>query len=396
LVYKNLPVIKLPPAPVLFFIGIGILSFVNAFSMLGWLKGVIQLVEYFFLLYILLANHLQTVKIETIKKLLFISTSILLTVAFVQHTLLAGEPYFVRGFFANRNILGSYLCMLIPLVYVELISSNRKIQKIWMGTLLLITCFVLLSGSACLSLLVSLAVISWMFSKKVFIRFFIVILFLLFIYPFVMPVKNTTALKEFASIYEPGSVNENYYRRLAQIDALKENTLFTKTFGDKQLTINSNDLMSVRIPEVIPGEKYKDMDSKRHIKNRYVEMQASLNLLSENTLWGVGLGNFQNQIGTFYRELPKVNTAEINQHNGYLIVASTMGILGLSALLWLFFLVWKQAKRRFKSRTKDKYVFLGLAGSILACMIESMFSCLFIASLLTPFIFIVYLTFKEH
>ena len=211
-----------------------------------------------------------------------------------------------------------------------------------------------------------------------------------------MPVKNRTALKEFASIYEQGSINENYYRRLAQLDALKKSILFTKTFGDKQLMISSNDLMSVRIPQVKQGEAYKYMDSKRHIKNHYVEMQASLNLLSENTLLGVGLGNFQNQIGSYYKELPKVNTTEINQHNGYLIVASTMGILGLSALLWLFFLVWKQTKRRFKSQTKDKYIFLGLAGSILACMIESFFSYLFIASLLTPFIFIVYLTFKEN
>jgi len=137
------------------------------------------------------------------------------------------------------------------------------------------------------------------------------------------------------------------------------------------------------------------MDNKRHIKNRYIEMQASLNLISENTLLGVGLGNFQNQIGTFYNELPKVNTAEINQHNGYLVVASSMGVLGLSALLWLFLHGWKHAKKKFKSRTQDKYLFLGLAGSILACMIESLFSYLFIASLLTPFIFIVYLTFKE-
>lgn len=395
LIYKNLPPIKLPPAPVLFFIGIGILSFANAFSMLEWLKGVIQLVVYFFLLYTLLINHLQTIKIATIKKLLYISTTIILIVAFVQHTLLAGEPYFVRGFFVNRNILGTYLCIVIPLIYIEFISSNKISQQIWMGILLLITYLVLLSGSALLSIFISLFVISWMFGKKVFIRFIIATLLLFSLYPFMMPVKNITAIKEFESIYEQGSVNGNYYRRLAQIDALKKNNLFTKNLGDKQLLISSNDFMFVKIPEIWQGEAYKDLDNKRQIKNRYIEMQASLNLLSENTLLGVGLGNFQNQIGTFYKDLPKVNTAEINQNSGYLIVASTMGILGLSALLWLFFLAWKHARRRFKSHTQDKHIFLGLAGSILACMIESLFSYLFVASLLTPFIFIVYLTFKE-
>jgi O-antigen ligase len=396
LICKNLPPVKLPPTPVLFFIAIGGLSFVNAFSMLEWLKGLIQWIEYFFLLYLLLANHLQSIKIATIQNILFVSTTIILAVSFVQYSLLNGDPYFVRGFFVNRNILGAYLCMVIPLVYMEFVTSNRKSRKIWMGVLLLIAYFTLLSGSALLSVLVSLAVVSWMFSRKVFTRFFISALILFAVYPFVMPAKNITALKEFAGIYEQGSVNENYYRRLVQIDALGKNTLYTKTFGDKRLIISSDDFIQVKLPEIRTGEKYKDMDNKRPIKNRYMEMQASLNMLSENTLLGVGLGNFQNQIGTYYKELPKINTAEINQHNGYLIVASTMGLLGLSALLWLFLLVWKQAKRRFKSGTKDKAVFLGLAGCILACMIECMFSDLFIASLLTPFIFIIYLTFKEN
>jgi hypothetical protein len=211
-----------------------------------------------------------------------------------------------------------------------------------------------------------------------------------------MPDKSTTALKEFVGIYEQGSVNKNYYRRLIQLDALGKDTLFSKIFDDKLLIISSDDLMSVKLPKVKFGEKYKDMDNKCHIKNRYIEMQASLNMLSENTLLGVGLGNFQNQIGSFYNELPKINTAEINQHNGYLIVASTMGILGLSALLWLFFLAWKQAKEKFKYQTKDRNIFLGLVGSILSCMIECLFSDFFVASLLTPFIFIIYLAFKEN
>ena len=59
------------------------------------------------------------------------------------------------------------------------------------------------------------------------------------------------------------------------------------------------------------------MNLPEYIKNRYLEMQAALNIMSENTLIGVGLGNFQNLIGTYYKELPKVNTAEPNQHNGY-------------------------------------------------------------------------------
>lgn len=211
-----------------------------------------------------------------------------------------------------------------------------------------------------------------------------------------MPDKNITVIKEFASIYEQGSINENFYKRSAQINASKKNTLFTKKYGDNSLVISNNNFMIVKTSGITDGEKYKYMDSKKHIKNRYIEMQASLNLIAENTLLGVGLGNFQNIIGTYYNKIPKVNTAEINQHNGFLIIASTMGILGLASMIWFFSLSWRNAKRKFKFGMYDKCLFLGLAGSILACFIESIFSNLFIASLLTPFIFIFYLTSKEN
>ena len=343
---------------------------------------------YFFVFYLLLINNLRTIKLKTVKNILFVSTSIIVVIAFVQHTFLHADPYFVRGLFENRNILGTFLCMVVPLVYIELLSSGNVLRKIWMGAILFLTYLVLVSGSALLSVLISLFIMSLLYNKKVLMRFLLIIVSLVISYPFIMPSKNVRSMKEFASIYEQGSISENFYRRLTLLGDLDKNMLKRKAIGDNYLLITSEKLLSVKMPEIRKGERYKDMEGKKHLKNRYLEMQASLNMIAENTLLGIGLGNYQNNIGSYYNELPKVNTAGPNQHNGYLIIASTAGLLGLSALLWLFFFMLGNARKSFRSSGEDRYWYLGLMGSILACMIENLLSYLFVASLMIPLIFI--------
>lgn len=395
MIYNEWKRIKLPPIPIVVFIGTGLLSLINAFSVTQWLKEIIQMIEYFLIFYLLLIYNLQSIKLVSLKNILFISASIILIVAFIQHSFLHADPYFVKGLFENRNILGTFLCMVIPLAYVELLSTNNLFQKIWMSMILLLTLIVVVSGSAMLSIIVSLVIVSWLYDKKVFVRFLLAIFILTVVYPIVMPIKNVQAFKEFASIYEQGSISENYYRRLTLLGNVAKNTLVKRNAGDNYLLVTSDKFMSVKMPGIEKGERHSDMEGEKHIKNRFLEMQASINMISENTLLGVGLGNFQNYIGTYYNKLPKVNTAEPNQHNGYLIIASTSGLLGLSALLWLFLSSLKSAKKRFYSSGKEKYLFLGLMGSLLACMIENFFSYLFITSLLIPFVFIIYLSHKE-
>ena len=388
LINKEWKQIRLPPAPVLIFIGTGVLSFVQAFSVIQWLKELIQMTGYFFVFYLLLINNLQAITLKAVKNMLFTATSVILFIALVQHTFLHADPYFVRGLFENRNILGAFLCMVVPLVYIELLSSGNVLRKTWMGAILFLAYLVLVSGSALLSVLISLFIMSLLYNKKVFIRFLLVIVSVAVSYPFIMPPKNVRSLKEFASIYEQGSINENFYRRLTLLGDLDKNTLMRKAIGDNYLLITSEKLLSVKMPEIKKGNRYEDMEGKKHLKNRYLEMQASLNMIAENTLLGIGLGNYQNNIGSYYNELPKVNTAEPNQHSGYLIIASTAGLLGLSALLWLFFFMLGNARKRFRSSGEDRYWYLGLMGSILACMIENLFSYLFAASLMIPLLFI--------
>ncbi len=393
-IYKEWKKVKFPPTPFLIFAGIAIITFVNALLIIQWLKGIIQVIEYFVLLYMLLKNNLKSFKLSVIKNAFFISSSIILAIAFIQHKILGGDPYLVRGLFENDNILGTFLCLVVPFIYVEMLDSTQTIRKVWMALLLILSLIVLTSGSAILSILIGLLVVNWFYSKKMLIRFVISIILMGAFYPFIMPAKNVTAIKNFISIYEQGSISENYYHRLTMLENIGKITIFQKKLGDNNLYIITDRFLNVILPKPDKGERYKELEGKQQIKNRYLEMQASMNVISENALLGIGMGNYQNNIGTSFHELPKVNTAEPNQNNTYLLIATTMGLLGLAALIWIL-LHSLISTRTFYKESIDKEkrtLYLMLLGSLVAGMIEGFFSYLLVSSLLIPIVFILYLS----
>jgi hypothetical protein len=395
LIYKGWKQVKLPPLPILIFAAIGILSFVNAFSISEWAKELLQLIEYFILFYLLLLNNWQTIKIETIKTFLFISTSVILFVAFVQGIILDSEPYFIRSFFLNHNILGTYLCITIPLIYVDFVFSKNLFHKLWMGILLLLSIVTISSGNVILALAIALSIISYHYGKKLFLRYVSVLAALSVLYIVFMPAKNKNAIMNFASIYEQGSVSQNYYRRLSLLNNIPLKEFYNKPLDDgKYILVTGNELGITTVHKLIGKGAYKEMEGTKQIKNNYLEMQAALNLMSDSPLLGVGLGNYQNYIGTCFKGFPKVNTAEPNQNNTYLIIGSTMGILGLSALFYILWSFLKKSFSNFKGRENneiEKILALGLTGSMITLVIEGFFSFIFNASLIVPLIVIFFL-----
>jgi len=150
------------------------------------------------------------------------------------------------------------------------------------------------------------------------------------------------------------------------------------------------------MPQIRKGDAYADMNGERHLKNRYLEMRAALNMIANNGLLGAGLGNFQNQINVNYVGLPKINTEEPDQHNGYLLIGATTGIMGLTALFWTFFSTLRNIYKKFKNlNNSNKKLYLGLLGAIIAIMIENFFTSIFISILLVPFITLLYLSTKN-
>lgn len=390
--------VKIPPRPVLLFVTVALLSFVNVISMLQWLKEGIQMIEYFIMLYLLFENNLKSIRIATVRNLLLALTTLMLLLSLIQHSVLDADVYLVRGLFENRNVLGAFLCMTIPIIYADALFARKLISKLWMLFLLLLSYVVITSPSALMTLLITLGIVSAAIGRQILVRYAVVALLLIVVYPFVMPVKNVLSVKEFASVYEQGSISSNYYRVLDMITQVKSNVLLHQTFAGNHLEVSTNSLFASEIPANAHGNSYKSMDATVHVKNRYLEMQAALNLLADNTLLGVGLGNFQNRINSYYKELPKVNTAEPGQHSGYLLIGSTMGIIGLSAFLWMLFTSYKSSYRKWRTAGshEDRIFFVGVVGSIAGCLIEGIFSFFLTASLLTPFVLLLYFSLRKE
>ncbi|MBB6130921.1 O-antigen ligase family protein [Mucilaginibacter lappiensis] len=395
IVYKQSHIIKYPPKEILFFVLIGLLSVINATSLSQWLKEFIQIVEYFVIFYLLIINNLASIEVRIIKNCLFIVTTLMLVIAFIQHILFKSDVYFVRGLFLNENVLGTFLSIVSPLIYTQLLGAKNIPTKIWMVGLLVLTCIVLLSGSAMWAILIALLVVSIIYSSKATLTYVAVVLLLGIAYTVIIPDKNKSAIKSFSSIYEQGKISDNYYLRLAMLAGSNKTEIFKKDLGDnKYFMVSSNFSVTQNKLDVPQGDLYKEFNNKVAIKNRYLEMQASMIMLSEYTPLGVGLGNFQDKIGMYYTGFPKVNTAEPEQHNEYLLIAATTGIMGLTAFLWIFISSCKNNWKRYIVN-KQEVFYLGLLGSIISMSLEGFFSSLLSSSLLVPFILIICLSFTD-
>lgn len=166
--------------------------------------------------------------------------------------------------------------------------------------------------------------------------------------------------------------------------------------GIYDLYLSSN----ITTPKVIPDSyvrhtlnaKKKDImfGNSGHINQRFLEWQAALNILTDKPFLGVGIGNYQREIGYYYRFLPKLNTMEPDSQNGYLIIAFTMGLAGLGAFLWIIFHFLGLLVDIFPN-TKNHFVnglSIGLSGSLTAFCINNFFSPLLYNATAMVFVFI--------
>jgi hypothetical protein len=101
---------------------------------------------------------------------------------------------------------------------------------------------------------------------------------------------------------------------------------------------------------------------------QFLEWQAALNLLNENFLWGVGPGAYQAHIGRYYYFMPNLGKLLPDTQNGYLVIATTMGFVGLVALVAV---LWHFAGRLRRPGTAWRRA---LAGALVSFVVLSLFT----------------------
>jgi len=98
---------------------------------------------------------------------------------------------------------------------------------------------------------------------------------------------------------------------------------------------------------------------------RFTMWDASISMFLSNPLFGVGTGDYKSMIASFVAsgQYPEILGKYNQPHNMYLFALATNGIIGLSALLFIFYSILRYTRKLFYNQERF-YGFLVLAVSV--------------------------------
>lgn len=243
------------------------------------------------------------------------------------------DTFKVRATFGNRNVLGGYLAMVLPVAFAFFLYETRwPLRAGWIA--LVAAGFILnLAGGTLIALAVGLSAVALGRSRFAFV----IVL---------------AALVLGIAVVSPRMPRDNLR---VQADSIG---LF---------------------------------DEKGEMRPRYTEWQAAINMWQEHPLIGVGAGNYQLNIGSHYGYIPRPNTnvTEPDSHNLYLVLLSSTGLLGALAFAGMLIFFSQRAFAAFNVQ-EDRFckaLALGLAGGILAVAVNNVWSAVLVRGLGIPLAF---------
>jgi len=236
-----------------------------------------QMTLYFLIGYTLLANLGSTrERLRVALNFLFVLSTGVLAWGVVQY-FVEPEVVKVRATFGSQNIYGGFWAMVAPLILATGLLSQSRWVKLWAFLIVAIASFTLLSGGALLALVV---VLPWL-AARVRCRSGWAVFGVLVLGLGILSLGRTRTYRE----------------GIAQFVNLR--------------------------------------DAEGDLKKQYIEWQADANMLAERFLTGVGVGNYQLNVGTYYLHLPNKEKMPLDSNNLFLVIASSMGITGLLAFIYL-------------------------------------------------------------
>ena len=210
------------------------------------------------------------------------------------------------GFHENAYKYGTYIGIIVPMACLYLLNSNTKI-KIYLAFLLLIVS-IITSGTIGAIFAISVStIIPLTFSKQPLAKILMATL--------IMTVSLSILF--FADI---NNINSDF--QLAEKDNI-------------------------------------------NLRQRYIEWQAQINLLSNKAIPGTGAGCVNDYRSEFYYRLPKLNTLKPFDQNGFLSVAAETGFVGLACFIWI---ILHYGKKCFIRNNNTQLSIANAAGFIGACI----------------------------
>jgi O-antigen ligase len=301
--------------------------------------SLMQLQQWFFalLVFILVLNAITTKDIFKILSFIFFASVIVSIVGILQYLFdfdLIRQAVKPASFFGNKNMAIHFIVLTLPLGLGLLLHTKDKTKKI------------LLSFG--LSFVISYLMFSR--TRSGWLAFVVQILFVLLFLVFIRKQKI---------------IKFKFFPMVVFILMIG--------FITFNLKINfQNTAISIA----------KEMSLSNTGNSRINSWLNTLEMIKDNPLLGVGLGNWNIHYskyhdaivkGRLFNEKSQLN----NVHNDYLTIFSELGLIGFSLLLWLFYLIvfklWQLLKTQ-RSPHPQQFLILGMATSLVGFLVNANFT----------------------
>ena len=257
---------------------------------------------------------------------------------------------------SNRNVLGAFLCLVLPLAYGLFLFHPNWFVKLWMLAVAIAGLTIVLSGGALIAICIAFTVMAAMCRRStMFVTAAMIGVIILYLYP-KLPRENQKVILD---------------------------SLMLKKTVDQYGTL----------PAPTTG---KAIPEEGQWQQKYTEWQAALNAISLNPLVGVGLGHYQKNINLYYdtdldpledyyviEKEPGVNYMEPDSNNHYLVLATEAGIPALLIFAWVIAHFIRQAAQTFTKQEPGfrQALAAGLVGSMVALAVGSIFTVMLVRGL---------------
>lgn len=335
----------IPPWGNVAFVVLAAASIVKADDVAAGMKELVQLIGYLVVLFVVVSRGVNSPRAAQRLLLAFLcSTSAVILFGLIQYLDSSRAVIDVSSTFGNRNVLGGFLAISLPVALAVSLTARRWGTRVWMGALVITGMVINVAGAAFLALVVGGFAVCLAKSSKAIIGWALFIAVLVaVVFPWT-PRKNTTSLLESIQFF----------------------------------------------------------DADGRVEPRYVEWQASLDMWRETPSLGVGLGNYQSQIGMFYGILPMPEGPKEPDHNNlFLVTLASTGIVGLLGLMIMLASWLRKAATAFQTNGKDtlrKILALAVIGAIPAFCVDSIWTALIVRGVFPSLVLIVALlhSFDHH
>jgi multisubunit Na+/H+ antiporter MnhG subunit len=274
-------------------------------------------------------------RLVVVAKALAIATTVAVGFAIYQYVTV-DDPMQVRGTFGNRNVYSAYMAMVLPLLYGIGIWTHDTTHRVWFFVVVVLGAMTMLGGPQFWCLALVLLVLSALKSLRALGYYLVGATLVIVLFVGALPTNRDAVFAETMNPIEEGEVYK-----------------------------------------LGPGHEEDAV-----VKMRWLEWYPALVMTAENFPTGVGAGNYQRHIGeaSYWGLIPRATKIEPDTNNLYLVIAASMGFVGLVAFLgWLGYF-WRMAEDNW-TQAHDAWsmgVCWGLLGGVYGILLVNMFSSLFV------------------